>query len=72
MHAKSCKILFADGATYVGEIQNDMLHGKGKLTSELGDEIYDGDWFEDKRHGFATFKYEGGKYTGMYSTRIHE
>jgi len=48
-------------------------HGHGKLTiagttaSEFGNEEYEGDWNEDKMHGFGTYKFTSGAiYTGMW------
>lgn len=65
MHGEG-KILYANGATYIGTLKNDMLHGKGRLTSADGAQEYDGEFVDDKRHGFATFRFEGGTYTGFY------
>ena len=60
------QVLFANGSTYFGHFHKDMMHGKGVLTSSDGSQQYEGDWFEDKRHGLAKFVYEGGVYTGFY------
>ncbi|KAL7544051.1 hypothetical protein ACHAXR_013490 [Thalassiosira sp. AJA248-18] len=60
------KIKFADGANYVGEIENGKAHGKGKYTNANGNE-YDGEWVEDKRHGTGkqTFA-DGAVYEGEF------
>merc|ERR1712147_250070 len=58
-------------ATYQGEWQNDMKHGKGRYAWP-GDKLYhDGMWFENKREGQATATYsDGGKYEGIFKDNL--
>ncbi|KAL7544055.1 hypothetical protein ACHAXR_013494 [Thalassiosira sp. AJA248-18] len=61
-----CKIEFADGEIYEGEIENGKAHGNGKFTFDDG-EVYDGDWVEDKRHGHGKVTYANGSvYEGQW------
>ena len=39
-----------NGATYEGQWQNGLRHGKGTLITADGD-MYEGDWREGKGHG---------------------
>ncbi len=39
----------------------------GTTATEFGNEEYEGDWSEDKLHGFGTYKFTSGAvYTGMW------
>lgn len=68
MHCQEgARILFANGNTYVGGMKEDMLHGKGILRDVTQQSLYDGEFFEDQRHGYAVFTYPGGRYEGMYA-----
>jgi hypothetical protein len=64
--AEGAMILFANGNTYIGGMKEDMLHGKGILRDVVQQSLYDGQFFEDQRHGHATFTYPGGRYEGQY------
>lgn len=67
MHClEGARILFANGNTYVGGLKEDMLHGKGILRDVVQQSVYDGEFFEDQRHGYAVFTYPGGRYEGQY------
>jgi len=55
-----------------------MREGKGKLihptndNSEYGQEFYDGDWHEDKMHGFGVYNYANGDiYEGEWEHNLH-
>ena len=48
-------------------VKADKMDGKGKLTSQDGSQEYDGEFEDDNRHGFATFRTEYGTYTGCYA-----
>lgn len=49
----SCKI---EHGTYIGELVNDLPHGKGKATYNNND-TYEGQWFNGKRDGWGRFKW---------------
>ena len=66
---------YINGTLYVGswKLANGVKakHGHGKLTfagtaaSEFGNEEYEGDWEEDKMHGYGTYRFTSGSvYTG--------
>lgn len=59
-------ILFANGNTYIGGLKDDMLHGLGRLEDKCNNSVYEGQFENDKRHGFAKFVYEDGEYIGHY------
>jgi len=42
---------FSDGSVYVGEVVNNMRHGKGKMVWAASGLNYEGDWENDKPHG---------------------
>mmetsp|Transcript_86766 Transcript_86766/g.169774 ORF Transcript_86766/g.169774 Transcript_86766/m.169774 type:complete len:179 (+) Transcript_86766:73-609(+) len=65
MHGKG-KVLFANGSTYEGELQNDMLNGYGVLTDTVAGSVYSGEFKDDMRHGQAVFSFNGCKYEGEY------
>ena len=62
---EEAKVYFAGGATYVGQMKEDMLHGHGLFTDPDGN-TYDGEWFEDQRQGKAKFTCKTGVYEGEY------
>ena len=43
----SGEIRFEDGARYIGDFKENMIHGKGKYTWKDG-KSYEGDWIENK------------------------
>jgi len=53
------------GLTYTGEFENDLKNGTGTLSSTSMDYVYDGQWFDNLRHGIGQlvtpeYKYSGG------------
>ena len=40
----------------MGQFKNGLRHGKGNFHYSNGD-IYDGDWKDDKPHGYGVFRY---------------
>ena len=43
-----------------------MAQGKGRLIHSDGD-IYDGNWFEDKAHGYGVYSHaDGARYEGSW------
>jgi len=60
------EIVFDNGDTYYGEIQNGDLHGYGVYTWVDGDE-YIGNYINGKRHGYGEYNWpDGGKYSGNW------
>lgn len=59
-------IIFANGNTYCGTVQNDMLHGEGTLTDSENGTVFIGVFVEDKRQGQAKFTHPLGAYEGEY------
>ncbi|EGR27008.1 MORN repeat protein [Ichthyophthirius multifiliis] len=45
------RIIRNNGDLYQGQCLNYKAHGKGVFKTLKGDFIYDGEWFEDQRHG---------------------
>lgn len=54
------KIIYEDGTVYIGDVTDNMKHGRGKLMDPKGD-TYEGDFEEDKIQG-------KGKFTGADGT----
>ena len=50
-----------DKSSYTGEVKDGLRHGKGCFTSPDQTTVYDGDWFDGKRHGFGTIYYNSDK-----------
>ena len=59
-------ILFANGNTYHGEMKNDMLHGFGTLTDVENSSVFNGEFVEDQRQGYAVFTCPHCTYEGVY------
>src|SRR3990167_9402568 len=52
--------------SYVGEIKNDLPHGRGTATYKAGDQ-YEGEYVDGKRHGVGRYTFaDGGQYKGEY------
>jgi hypothetical protein len=56
-----------NGYIYKGELKDDKMNGKGKMTSPSGS-VYEGQWKDNKRHGQGkqTFKNEDVFYEGQW------
>lgn len=52
------KIQYLDGSEYIGQINNNLRQGKGKLFNPEKVVIYEGHWDNDKPHGFGRLIYE--------------
>lgn len=52
---KPAPIRLGNGNSYVGNMANNLPHGKGKEVISNGD-VYNGDYVEGKRHGEGTFE----------------
>jgi hypothetical protein len=65
-------IQLPDGSLYIGEMQNNVPHGKGKVEYKQPDEwnrlSYDGDWVDGKRQGYGilTWATENRRYEGQW------
>ena len=61
-------LAWANGATYVGEVQDGLRHGQGTMRFSNSEAVYEGQWQQGKRHGqgklaynaAGTVYYEGG------------
>jgi hypothetical protein len=57
--------IICEHGTYVGEIKDGKLHGKGVMTYNKNavdkNATYEGEWKENKRHGKGKITYEDGK-----------
>ena len=59
-------ITFPDGSKYVGEMQDSLKQGYGKMTWANGDS-YEGQWFADKIQGNGVFTWANGDtYNGQW------
>jgi hypothetical protein len=77
------KFEFQNKILYVGYYKQNaegikFREGKGKLihptsdNSEFGQEYYDGDWLNDKMHGFGVYCYSNGDlYEGEWEENLH-
>lgn len=62
-------LAWANGATYVGEVQDGLRHGQGTMRFSTSDAVYEGQWQQGTRHGqgklvynaAGTVYYEGGE-----------
>ena len=65
------KVEFPGGDIYKGDWANNMMHGKGNMTSKSGD-IYRGCWQYNKMQGKGKLKFfDGDIYKGDFSNRLH-
>lgn len=64
------KIWIAFKSIYIGEFKNGVKEGKGKWKKDRNDpesNQYEGEYKNDKKHGFGVFKWKSGnKYKGGY------
>lgn len=59
-----CKIIYANGATYVGSINTAYKKdGQGKITHPLDGSVYEGNFKDDKFHGQGKYSYTDGRYS---------
>ncbi len=56
------KIDYGNGEYYIGEVKNNLRHGKGKLYYKNKDIQYEGDFVNNKFDGNGIFFYEHGEY----------
>ena len=59
---KKTKKFYENGEYYIGEMLNDLRHGKGILYDKNGSIIYEGDFVNDKYGGEGKLFYENGNY----------
>lgn len=71
-HGKG-RLVWPDGAEYVGQWENDMANGKGVFVHGGQDgPSYDGEWKNDKANGFGTFKQaDGATYEGDWKDDVN-
>jgi len=62
-HGKGVQV-WPSGSSYEGEWRHDLMHGKGKFSSQDG--AYEGSWVDDKRSGQGKFvrRVDGSVYEG--------
>jgi hypothetical protein len=59
--------VWADGRLYEGEFLKGEMHGKGRWTSSTGSESYEGEFRDNKRHGFGILQTYSGLYKGEFA-----
>lgn len=60
------KIIYDDGTVYIGEIQNGIKHGRGKLLDPKGD-VFEGEFVNDIIKGMGVFTGSNGTvYKGQW------
>eukprot|EP00826_Nyctotherus_ovalis_P046735 TRINITY_DN5316_c0_g2_i1.p1 TRINITY_DN5316_c0_g2~~TRINITY_DN5316_c0_g2_i1.p1 ORF type:complete len:310 (+),score=47.77 TRINITY_DN5316_c0_g2_i1:435-1364(+) len=67
--------IWKNGSTYMGEFRNGLKHGFGKYrkSKELSTNMYEGQYFKDKKQGFGVFKWASGNlYIGQYEADERE
>lgn len=57
-HGQGTYVYRDGGATYTGSWQKGVRHGKGAHRSEAG--VYEGEWFNNRRHGFGVLDLPNG------------
>ena len=70
--AQDCSAITKDGGSYVGEMKDNMPHGKGIITRADGSK-YEGEMQGGERHGKGILKFASGEtYTGEWQHgKIH-
>jgi hypothetical protein len=58
---------WADGRVYEGEFLNGEMCGNGKWSNHSGSERYEGQFKDNKRHGFGTLQSKSDIYRGEFS-----
>ena len=69
IQATEQKALSLSGGQYIGDIQNGVPHGRGKVTYHPGGsgKFYDGEWKDGKFHGKGLAKFTNGEsYEGQF------
>ena len=70
--SRPCEILFSDGTKYVGEVRNNVLTGKGKMTFPSGNK-YEGGISYGLRHGNGIYRDgDGLLYEGEFVHGVKE
>ena len=70
--SRPCEILFSDGTKYIGEVKNNILTGKGKITFPSGNK-YEGNISYGLRHGNGIYRDSNGLiYEGEFTHGIKE
>jgi hypothetical protein len=65
------RIEYEDGSEYIGQIANNLRHGKGKFINPGKVVIYDGNWENDKPHGLGKMILENDSvYIGLFENGI--
>lgn len=66
-HGFGVRSYLGNGLAYVGEYDNDIKSGKGKLYDfQTNKYIFDGEWANDHRNGYGELDKEDVKYKGNY------
>jgi len=62
---------YPDGSVYTGQLLGDKRHGQGRCiypAGELGCDVYDGSWIDDRAHGSGMYtSYQGARYFGEWA-----
>ena len=70
--SRPCEILFSDGTKYIGEVRNNILTGKGKITFPSGNK-YEGGISYGLRHGNGVYRDSNGLlYEGEFVHGVKE
>jgi|SaaInlV_125m_DNA_1040241.scaffolds.fasta_scaffold72340_1 hypothetical protein len=66
------QINYTNGDKYIGDIEDDCPHGKGKMTFANNEIMsYDGDWINGNKHGYGSYIYTNGAiYNGNFSNDV--
>ena len=54
-----CIYMWPSGSIYEGEMKDEVRHGKGKMVDHCGCCEYEGEWFDDDKHGIGIEKRKG-------------